>query len=179
MNAFVLAGGKNERFGSNKALARLGAETMIEKIIDEISPFFNKIFIISKNPKEYEFLKFDVKQDIFPDCGPLGGIHTGLVLSKSFKSFFIACDMPEVDNELLKKMIIESADYDVIVPKNGKNYEPLFAIYSKNCIKPVEQQIKKGNFKVSDFYNLVKVKEIPSGKIVNINTQEELKEYKK
>ena len=179
MNAYILAGGKNKRFGSNKALIEIGAETIIERIIDFISPFFNRIFIISKDPSEYEFLKIDVKEDIIPDSGPLGGIHTGLVYSNSFKSFFIACDMPEVDNNLLKRMIIEAEDNDVIVPKAGNNYEPLFAIYSKNCIKPIEQQIKKGDLKVTNFYSLVKVKEIPAEKIFNINTPEELKEYTK
>lgn len=179
MNAFILAGGNSRRFGINKALVKVGAETIIKGIVNSIKTIFNKITIIAEHTEDYEFLKLDVKADIISGAGPLGGIYTGLVYSSSFKNFFIACDMPDINCNLIKQMIIESDDVDVIVPKTTKGYEPLFAIYSKNCIKPILLKIRAGNFKIINFYQYVKVKEIACERIVNINTPADLRKYLK
>jgi len=179
MNAYILAGGESKRFGSNKALVKVGSETLIEKVINSIKTFFDKITIITNEPNNYEFLNIDVKKDIVSGCGSLGGIYTGLVISSGFKSFFIACDMPDVNMSLVKQLIIESEGFDVVVPKTKKGYEPLFAVYSKNCIKPIQLQLKKGDLKIINFYKYVKVKEIPTDVIININTQKDLEQYLK
>ncbi|MFH1824852.1 MAG: molybdenum cofactor guanylyltransferase [Candidatus Firestonebacteria bacterium] len=179
MNACILAGGKSKRFGSNKALFKIGYETLIERVINSIKPFFDKIIIITNEPDDYEFLKVEMKEDIIPGAGSLGGIYTGLVMSSGFKVFFIACDLPDVAPDLIKQLIIGSEGFDVVVPKTNKGFEPLFAIYSKNCIEPIKRNLERGDLKIINFYKQMKVKEIPADRIVNINTLKDLEQYVK
>lgn len=152
--AVVLAGGKSSRMGTNKALLKINKEMMLEGVIKVLAGTFPEI-IISANDNTYSGLKVKTVFDIFSDCGPLAGIHAGLMASSRKVNFFVACDMPFVDNRLAVYMVRLASGFDVVVPKIGAYHQPLFAVYSTNCIKAIERQLKSGRCKVDSFYNQV------------------------
>jgi molybdopterin-guanine dinucleotide biosynthesis protein A len=75
------------------------------------------------------------------------------------------------------------------MPVTGKGNEPLCAIYSKRCIKPIERQLKNEDTKIVNFFPKVRVKEIPERELrsadphlvsfFNINTPKDLAGSKK
>jgi molybdopterin-guanine dinucleotide biosynthesis protein A len=93
--------------------------------------------------------------------------------------------MPFLKKELVQVLLqaIEPR-WDVIVPVTREGYQPLCAVYSKRCFKPIEDQLSRGDLKISNFFSRVKVKEIPEASLraadpelisfYNINTQEDL-----
>jgi molybdopterin-guanine dinucleotide biosynthesis protein A len=123
--------------------------------------------------------------DLYPETGSLIGIYTGLVHSSNFLNLVVACDMPFLNLELLRYMIKVAPGFDVVVPGIGDKMEPLHAVYSKNCIKPMEDLIKQGNLKVTGFFDSVKVRYVGEEELnrfdpehlsfFNINTEADLK----
>ena len=180
----ILAGGKSSRIGQDKSFLHLNGKPLIEVAIDNLSEIFKSLLIITNNPKPYKTFGIRVAGDRIKDCGPLGGIYTGLSISENMNNFVVACDMPFLDKELISYMIEEIGDYDVVIPKFNGRLQPLCAIYSKNCIKPIENQIFNQKLKIVDFFKDVKVKIIENEEIkkiesaersfFNINTPEDL-----
>jgi molybdopterin-guanine dinucleotide biosynthesis protein A len=74
--------------------------------------------------------------------------------------------------------------YDVIVPRTDGGLESLSAVYSKDCIPLIEDNLKKNIFMIKKFFRKKKVKEIPVEHlkkidpqmqfIFNVNTPEDL-----
>ncbi|ODS30945.1 MAG: molybdopterin cofactor biosynthesis protein mobA [Candidatus Scalindua rubra] len=185
MTAVILAGGKSIRMGSNKAFLKFKGKTFIERQIDLLSEIFDEIIISANTPSEYEYLNLPIIEDIYPEKGPLGGIYTGLINSRSLYTFMLACDMPFVEIELIKHLESITKGYDVVVPQSDRGLEPLHAFYSKNCIDPIKRELDRNNLRIISFFPHVNVKIVeldtltPSdsfkNSIKNLNTKEEYK----
>ncbi len=174
MTGIILAGGRSTRFnGKNKAFFKINNETIIENIIKKLSSIFDDVVIVAN---DFELPNYLVKvvKDIHPGKGPLGGIYTGLVNSNTKYNFVVACDMPFLNLELIEYIKNECRDdegFDIIVPKLETHYEPLHAIYSKDCITYIEKQLRQDNLKITDFFKYVKIKEIPEQIIKRFDPQ--------
>ena len=103
--------------------------------------------------------------------GPLGGIYTGLLHSKDMYNFVVACDMPFINPELIKYMLGKISNYDVVIPEYNNRLQPLCAIYSKSCIRPIEIELSKKNLKVINFLKYVKVKKITEKVVTRLNPE--------
>lgn len=184
MNAVILAGGQSKRMGLDKAFIRIGELTIIERLLSILSKLFDKTIIIANRKGKYEDFGFPVFSDIHPNKGPLGGIYTGLKVSGSFYNLFVASDMPFIDEKFLSYMKSLSQDYDVLVPWDEKGYQPLCSVYSKNCLKPLEEHLIRDDLKIINIYHSLKVKNITKKEIIknsqhkylffDINTKKDL-----
>jgi len=96
--------------------------------------------------------------------------------------------MPFVNPKLLRYMLglMNSGEYDVIVPRVDGYPEGLHAIYGKNCLNPIRAKLDAGQLKVIGFYDEVRVRYLdeaeyqpfdPKGlSFQNINTPDELRQ---
>lgn len=186
MTAIVLAGGKSSRMKTNKALLSLGEKTMIEGIIDKLRDLFPEIILVTNTPEEYRFLGLPMVGDVFQQVGPLAGLHAGLLAASSPHVFAVACDMPFLNLELIRYMQEQMDGYAVVVPRLGELIEPMYAIYSKECLAPIERKLQAGEHKIISFYDSVPVRYIDQEEIeqfgsaseifFNVNTPEEYRE---
>ena len=81
-------------------------------------------------------------------------------------------------------MIDVSDGYDFVVPKFKDWFEPLHAIYSRNCIGPIESIINQGRRVIIDLIHYVNVRYIEPEEMdrfdpqrlsfFNINTRDDL-----
>lgn len=189
ISCIVLAGGKGLRLGRNKVLESIGNKSLLEHVISKISSFKSDIIIVTASgqslPQSGSHPRLRVLTDIYPGKGALGGVYTGLLASSSFYNLAIACDMPFLNQALLHYMIQLSSGFDMVVPRLGNLVEPLHAVYSKDCLAPLERLIEQGNLKVSDILPLVRVRYVEVEEIdmfdpkhlsiFNINTEADLK----
>jgi len=180
--------------GTNKALINFKGKTFLEHQIELLKGLFNEVIISANSPETYKDFNVPIVVDTYHDKGPLGGIYTGLLNSKSYHTFILACDMPFVQINLINKLKSFTKDsdknvYDVVIPENKGQLEPLHAFYSKACISPIKTQIETGNLKVSDFFSLVKVRKVKfniaadikiykNNPLTNVNTRDELNALK-
>ncbi|MEA3459109.1 MAG: molybdenum cofactor guanylyltransferase [Chloroflexota bacterium] len=184
ITAIILAGGRSHRLGLDKALLRLDGETLLEAAVKKVATLSDEVIVAVSGPLPYRLPGAHLVTDIHPGCGPLGGIHAGLAAASNFYSLVVACDMPFLNIELLRYMVEIAPGNDVVMPRLGTYLEPLHAIYSKDCLKPIERRIEAENFKVSDFLSEVRVRYLEREDIerfdpehlsfFNINTMEDL-----
>lgn len=183
LSGVILAGGKSSRFGDNKAFAKIEGQPLIERTVALFNQAFATVYIVTNEPAPYRHNDAKIIADIFPGCGPLGGIHAGLTASTTFANFVTACDMPFLNLGLIQLLANRLADYDLVLPRFAGRLQPLCALYTKNCLPQIEAQLKIGNYKLADLIHsvnsiIIEEDEISSFGLsgetfVNINTQEE------
>jgi len=89
--------------------------------------------------------------DIIPDSGPLGRLYSGLAVSSNIRSFLIACDMRFINLKLIKFMIKQLGENDIVAPRSSQGIETLFAFYSLNCLETIRRQIEFRNLRLLIF----------------------------
>jgi len=187
MTGIVLAGGKATRMGGacDKAFLKIDNETMISRQLMVLKQIFKEIIIVTNSTNSYKDTKgVTIISDIIQERGPIGGIYSGLLASGSFYNFVVACDMPFINAELIEYMITLRDGFDIVVPHIGGKYEALFSIYSKNCIRPINQAMEKDRLTVRELFAGVRVRELAGEEIMrfgdadtifmNVNTKEDL-----
>ena len=183
VTGIILAGGVSRRLGYiNKALLKIGDQSIIEHTIEALSEVTKSILLITNSPGEFEHLGLPMFGDIIPDSGSLGGIYTGLKVSGTHYNIVVACDMPFIQSDLLAFLISHSEGYDVAIPVTPDGHHPTCAVYSRNCIEPIESQIKIHNLRIADSFLDVKVNRIDlkasyprysPNMLFNVNTNED------
>ena len=197
MTGVILSGGRNSRIGQKKAFLEIGGKRIIDRTVEIYKKIFDEILIITNTPEDYRYLtqsiilseaknlKFKIYTDLISDRGSLGGIYTGLHYSKSDYTFFSACDMPFLDEKVIRHIIKGARDYDIIVPYFKHRLHPLHAVYSKRCLPIIKEMVEKKRLKIKDLFSRLKVKritDIPEIKLppfFNINTVEDFKQADK
>ena len=163
VTSIILAGGRNLRLGSSKALEIIGGKSLIERVIERVKLVSNQTLIVTSSGQLALPLAGEVKVlvDLYPGKGPLGGIYTGLLASPSSHSVVVACDMPFLNIKLLGYMIELSPGFDAVVPRleEGK-LEPLHAIYSRSCLGIMKTEIERNHLQISHLLTMLRVKYI-------------------
>ena len=148
VSAVILAGGNSSRMKSNKALLPYQGELFIERIKRQMSAIFREVTLITNSPELYRFLPCPTQPDIFPGMGSLAGIHAGLRSSKTPYIFAVACDMPHLNEELIRHLAAQINGQDVVIPESKSGLEPLHAMYGKGALPVMEEALSKGNRKI-------------------------------
>ncbi len=161
VTSVILAGGLNKRFGKNKALITIGGQSMIERVIERLTPLTNRFLVVTATelPDLPLTGRAEVIADIYPGLGPLGGVYTGLEASESPLNIVVACDMPFLNTELLDYMLGLSPEFDAVVPQleNGM-VEPLHAIYSRSCLPEMKKLLESNRLGIAPFLDNIRVR---------------------
>ena len=173
-SAIILCGGKERRFGSNKAKAIVGGMALIDRVIERLLPVADQIIVVTA-PQKTDVLvehQAELHTDEYTGRGPLGGIYTGLVAACHPYSIVVGCDMPFVNTSLLSYMV-ESADgYDAVIPRLGKNMlEPLHAVYHKACIPVMREALEKDNLSIYQITDRLKVRYVESVEYLKLDPE--------
>lgn len=183
MTGIILAGGKSSRMGFNKAFIDIDGKPIIYKTVNLFKELFDEIIVVTNDPCGYEELNCLTVTDIFKGAGSLGGIYTGLFHSSSEYNFVAACDMPFLNKEAITRVIKLSEGWNATVPYIMARYHPLHAVYSKKCIKPIEEMIKAKDLRIANLFQKVKTRKIGEiewtgsetlSSLDNINTKKDL-----
>lgn len=179
----ILAGGKSSRMGTDKALLEWKGRTFLEQLAGEMD-FFEEKWIVGEKRRLKTELSWNAAEDIYPDCGPIGGMQTSLSLCQSEALFVVSCDTPLMKRsvyELLYEAYRED-EYDAVISVTGDGkYHPLCGIYRKTVGELFEQQIQKGQNKIMASFEKIRVKYVAipffmEVQLKNINTPMEYEE---
>ncbi len=155
--------------------------TLISKVLE---PLVSNILIISSNP-EYRFLGYPVYPDLLPDCGPAGGIYTGLFHSPTEKNLVLACDTPNLNTDFLQYLLLESERSLITVPVSADGIHPLCGFYSRTVLSEWKKKLQAGDRKMTEFLahfnakkmNLTQQVRFDAGFLLkNMNSREDLPE---
>jgi molybdopterin-guanine dinucleotide biosynthesis protein A len=192
MTCIILAGGKSSRLGQSKALQVIDGKSLIQWVVDRLAILSTEIIIATAHGEAIpcsSAVRIKTVADIYPGKGPLGGIYSGLISSSSSRAIVVGCDTPFLSVSLLEYMTQTLADCDVALPRIGEMVEPLCAVYSKNCVAPIQELLEQNEPRISKLFSMVKVKYIEADEInsfdpehlsfFNINSQADLDKARK
>ncbi len=126
-----------------------------------IQPLCDDILIISNKPQQYAAFGLPVMADLFPGCGPLAGIHSGLSNAGQDTVIFIACDTPHIPVKTFSFLLRNMEDHDAIMPAHGKFIETLCAAYHKKSLPMITQALHDKRYKILDAHTCMHVRYIP------------------
>lgn len=155
----ILAGGQSRRMGFNKAQAEMHGESMLIRMIDKLKEITQTIVVSSGNVS-YPNIPYPQIPDEFPQCGPLGGIYSVLKASSTSLNLVVSCDIPLVSISLLKYIVDNATNSDslITVPVDHEDQlQMMCAVYRKEILPFLEQQIVSHAFKMKNLLDLVSV----------------------
>lgn len=182
----ILSGGLNSRMGGqNKAFLSVGHQRILDRLFNTFDGLFEEVLLVTNDPLQYLSWDVLIVSDLFPVRSSLTGIHAGLFHASAPHIFVTACDTPFLSRSLIKRLLEEiEPKRDVIIPVTDEGRQPLCAIYSKRCMKPIDHQLENQDPKIIRFFPKVKVKEVSDAQIraadpdllsfFNINTPDDL-----
>jgi len=137
---------------SDKALLPFHGRTLVEHIALQVQQAAGSITLVG-DPARYSYLGYPVIADIFPESGPLAGIHAALVASRADWNLIVACDMPEVTAEFLSRLLdrAEQGSASAVLPAGPSGLpEPLCAAYSRRAVESIAAALERNTRKVLD-----------------------------
>src|SRR5437016_2455569 len=89
----LLAGGRATRMGGrDKAFAAVGGEPIAARTLRLFCTLFPQVVVATNRPARFRELGAETVGDVFPDCGPLAGIHAAMRIARHPHVFVAACD---------------------------------------------------------------------------------------
>lgn len=173
----LLAGGRSRRFGRNKALAQFQNRRMIEHVLSALAAVFPKVLVATNTPEEYRFLETELLCDEQPYLGPLGGILSALRKIATPYAFVVACDMPLLNSDTIRRVVAAGLGHQAAVPCHEGGREYLMALYAQSLIPDIEASLSNGTSSMRQFCaGLGDIRWVPidAESAANINSVDEL-----
>jgi Molybdopterin-guanine dinucleotide biosynthesis protein A len=150
ITGIILAGGKSQRMGYNKALAILDGKPLIEHVRINMMEVSTSIYI-SNGSSKLSYMNLPMIEDEHPNLGPLGGIYSALKSSPTVYSLILSCDMPLVTPYYLRYLAEEAnrckALITIATDKHGRP-QPLCGIYHRDLVPFIETLIVQKKLKL-------------------------------
>ena len=175
--------------GRNKALMRLGDETLVARTLKRLQRVTDEIILISNSGHLYAELGVQVYKDLIPNTGALGGVYTGLNYAANNTVLCVACDMPFLQPKLMTYLLSVLGEHDAVVPytreMEGANpkLQTLCAVYWRRCAQTMHQMLGEGELRLHAFCDRATVRVVPPDEwrvfdpeglsFVNVNTHED------
>lgn len=177
LTGIVLAGGKSNRMGQDKAFLKLGQKRLIDYSLELMQTVTSRV-IISANKFGYDGFSVPVVRDNYLNIGPLGGMEACLRFSGTTGNLFMPCDTPFLTVDFWEHLLSFAGKFDAVVPvsDDGK-VEPLTGYYSREILPQMVAQIENGDYKVQNLLKIISTKYLPVNNqsvLKNINTPQDL-----
>jgi len=186
----ILAGGENSRIPALKGFLSIEGKAIIERSIETLTGILGQTVISTNMPEKYLCFGLPLIGDIKKEKGPIIGILSVLAATEEDSVFVVACDMPFVSGKLIQYMVesfkgemARDAHVDAVIPVFEERTEPLFGIYARRVMKPIEGMIhnrRKGLIAMLEDLNVryitdeeVRAMDPKGASFVNINTMED------
>jgi molybdopterin-guanine dinucleotide biosynthesis protein A len=156
----LLVGGASSRFGSPKALALLGGETLAERAWRTLGEAFDQRLAVGKGDLE---LPFDVVVEPSEPQAPISGVVAGLKAADTETVVFLPVDCPLVTAALLRDLGARRA-----VPATG----PLPGAYDKADLPELERRLAVGDYSLRGVNP--RVVEVDASLLADVDTPEDL-----
>jgi molybdopterin-guanine dinucleotide biosynthesis protein A len=189
-SAIILAGGRGKRMGyREKSMMIINGKPLVTYVIKSLENVVDEIIISVRDKAQGELLGtilpgYTYAYDEFENKGPLSGILGGLTLCRNEFCFIAACDMPFINEDVVKMLFRLSKSHDAAIPRWEDGFlEPLHAVYrcgpmireTRKAIESGESIILAPIFRMNvNYINIENIRKIDPDirTLININTPE-------
>ncbi len=134
LTGVLLVGGASRRFGSPKALARVGGETLAERGWRVLSGACDQVLAVGKATDAID-LPFALLDDGVDERAPVFGVMAGLRAAAHDVSVVLPVDCAAITSEVLSAL-----GEAVAVPQTG----PLPGAYEQGMLSLLEERVARG-----------------------------------
>lgn len=127
--------------GTEKSQLRLNGQTLTQRIAAALLKIASTVTIVGRSDPQLKSV-----EDVYPQWGALGGVHTALSACSTEWAFVVACDMPFVSAELFSRLASFRGDFEAVAPvQSDGRPQPLCALYRvAPCLPAAEKLIQSG-----------------------------------
>lgn len=161
ISGLVLAGGKSQRMGTDKALLPLGQMSIANATARRLAAHVDDLLIVRRREQQPIDLPCDgalrdwrVVYDLHPGDGPLAGLEAGLRACRNVWALVVPVDAPFVRPGLLSLLCGQIAavghDTRVITVENDGQIYPLFGVYHRALAERIGEMLEAGERRVID-----------------------------
>lgn len=165
-SVLILAGGASSRMGQNKALVPFLGKPLIERIVAAARQISDDILLVANDAGPYAGLGLPCVADIQPGFGPLMGLYSGLSAVRFDLALMVACDMPFLSPDLMRRLIELAPGFDVVIPRSEDGLHPLHALYRRStCAPAIAAAIAAGQRRMIAFHPQVRVRQVDEAEL--------------
>ncbi len=188
----ILAGGRSQRMGTNKALLPLPgqpSETFLSHLASTLAPLCDEVLVVARDPAQFAPITLPAARmicDEKPGGGPLMGLYSGLNAIQSPAALVIAVDMPFAQPALLAFLLSHYQEDTLLVPVVEGVPQVLLALYPRSILPLIESLLEQGKRAPRALLEVAHVQYMEEAQLrevdpqlrsfVGINTPEDLKE---
>jgi len=173
----LLAGGKSARMGTSKAELVYEGKTFLQHMLDKAHALGIEKCYISGYTSQLEHVQ--TVRDIYPDRGPLSGIHATMQTITTPYCLVLPVDAPKLPVEILESLLQrhqQCGHNKVLIWEHGVRQEPLIAVYPTAMAGTIEDMIREHAapvFRAIDTWGFESFRmEMEQEQILNVNTPE-------
>lgn len=186
LNAIVLAGGKSQRMGRDKALVLWDGTPMIQRVYRVVVECGIPVSVLTPWRDRYqEILPPDCRwlAESRPGSGPLVALAEGWAQLDSDWIWLLACDLPQLDAEILRRWIegLKWLPESTLacVPWQTVGWEPLCGFYRREARWSLDGFLAQGGRSFQQWLPQIEVESILVGEresqmLRNCNTPEDV-----
>ena len=193
LTAIVLAGGRSERMGQDKALIPIQGVPLLQLVCRVAESCADQVYVVTPWQERYEHLlppksQFIREVPLFVEAskeplpqGPLVGFAQGLAHVQTEWVLLLACDLPKLRVEVLQEWTarLDSVGDEAIaaLAHHTKGWEPLCGFYRRRCLPTLMEFIHHGGRSFQGWLKQHPVQVLPLSEpemLFNCNTPEDL-----
>ena len=174
----ILAGGKSRRMGVDKAGLTLDGMTFLEIQVRKLQLLGAADIMISGKTSDLPGTRSVM--DIYPGCGPLGGLYSCFMSASQTCALVLSVDVPLISSATLEELLETHfrAKYDATILSRNDRIEPLIAVYNTNTAGLMAELIENKKLAVRDYidrlhYQMYSYNSSPD-ELLNCNYPEDL-----
>jgi len=167
----ILAGGKSRRMGRDKSHLLLSGETLVARAVRTLEALSDDVIVVANTPETFSGLAARLIGDIMVGGGALSGVHAGLAAARHEFAVVVGCDMPFLNLALLQYMATLAPGHQAVVPHWQGEFEPLHAIYSRQCAAVIEAILRRGGRRIVELYTAIHVRYLEQEEISRFDPQ--------
>ena len=149
LKAYILAGGRSQRFGSDKARALADGRPLIARLADAVrGAVAADPVVVARRAGGYGDLGLRTIGDVEPDLGPMGGLRTALADAGGDGPgwvLLLSCDLVAFQPGWVERLSAGVEPGVQAVAFRGERVEPLCALYHTSCLPAVLAAIAAGD----------------------------------
>lgn len=177
LTGIIICGGMSSRMGTDKSLLFWNGLKYYEHVNNILKEFCEEIYISCRSVQKANY-ELPVIADKYEDRGPMAGIVSCLEQLAGHTLLTLPCDMPLLDPEILKKMILlNEGNIDGVFIKDATGrIEPMIGLYNPSIFDNLSAYFHSGQDSLYRFIESavnVSYLQLKNDQLTNVNTPED------
>ena len=177
ISAFILIGGKSERFGSEKWRANINGKSVLDRIWDACMHFEERIVIGKEKPKN--FIKPFICDQLEIQA-PINGLYTAMQHTEHDWIQLVSCDLPLIEADVFQILWnTKTQESDAVIPLTNNQHQVTCALYHRRILNHLKSAIDKNDFSLLSLIKNLQITKInfnSDKRFWNMNTKKNLVE---